>query len=309
MKVTIVGGAGVVGASSAFRLAQDGQVSEIVLMDVARNVAEAHALDIEQAVVHRSGTRVRAGDIEDTQDSDVIVMTAGVPHRFSAASRSEFLRENTPLVMELVEALVAGSSNAVWIMATIPVDCLVYLAHHRYSISRQKVIGLNRNDTCRFRWALAKTLAVPSTAIEAYVVGEHGESQVPVFSQVQVEGQKMMLKPEQIEAVQAELSGFFTHWMRLKPGRTAGWTSAESIGDIVAGMMGDDGRIISCSTPLDGEYGFCEVSLGVPVKLDRKGVRDIVELPLNTEEKRALAASAAIVQDQIREAQTLLGDS
>ena len=309
MKVTIVGGAGVVGASTAFRLAQDGQVSEIVLMDVARNVAEAHALDIEQAVVHRAGTRVRAGEIEDAQDSDVIVMTAGVPHRFSAASRSEFLRENTPLVMGLVETLLAGSRNTVWIMATVPVDCLVYLMHQRYSISRQKVIGLNRNDTCRFRWALARTLAVPSTAIEAYVVGEHGESQVPVFSQVRVEGQKVMLKPEQIQAVQAEISGFFTHWMRLKPGRTAGWTSAESIGDIVAGMMIDNGRIISCSTPLAGEYGFSEVSLGVPVKLGPKGVQNIIELPLDAQEKDALAASAAIVQNQIREAQALLGEA
>jgi malate dehydrogenase len=192
-------------------------------------------------------------------------------------------------------------------MATVPVDCLVYLMHQKFSIPRQKVIGLNRNDTCRFRWALARTLAVPSTAIEAYVVGEHGESQVPVFSQVRIKGQKVVLKAEQIQAVQAEISGFFAHWMRLKPGRTAGWTSAESIGDIVAGMTADNGRIFTCSTPLAGEYGFSEVSLGVPVKLGRKGVQDIIELPLDAQEKGALAASAAIVQNQIREAQALLG--
>lgn len=305
MKVTIVGGAGVVGSASAFRIAQDGYATEIVLMDSRRNLAEAHSLDIEQAVAHRSATRVFTGEVEDAKGSDIIIMTAGVPHR-PVLSRAEFLSDNLPIVFNLAEALIPDSPLALWIIVSVPVDPLVYLMNQYLSIPRQRIIGLNWNDSSRFRWAIAKVLSIPATDIEAFVLGEHGDTQVPIFSQVRVRGERFFLNDDQIKKVQIEIQSFFIHWNRLQSGRTAGWNSAESIGDIVASIASSDGRIWVCSTILEGEYGLSGVSLGVPVKLTSQGVQEILKMDLDASEKSALKASADAVKEQILYGQLLL---
>jgi len=306
MKVTIIGGCGAVGSATAFRIAQDGQVSEIVLVDLLRNLAEAHALDIEQAVVHRATTRVRAGEMEDTMDSDVIILAAGVFRRPIEISRRDYLAENLPLIINAVSPLVARSPSALWVIATVPVDPLVYLIHRAFLIPRQKIIGLNRNDTSRFRWAVARTLSVQSTAIEAFVLGEHGETQVPLFSRIRIDGRAVSLDPEQIKTVQEEMAGFYARWNRLQPGRTAGWTSAESIGDITASIVSEDGKLWTCSTCLEGEYGLKEVSLGVPIRLHSGKVKEIIEFDLDPGERMALKASAVSIQEMIKEGENLL---
>jgi malate dehydrogenase len=299
MKVTIVGGSGVVGSSTAYRLAQDGLVDEIVLFDVRENLAEAHALDIEQAVVHRAITRVRAGSANETTGSDVIFVTASVPKRDVELSRREYLGVNLPLVLETIRPMVALSPSALWINASSPVDPLVYLIREAFSLPGDKVIGLNRNDTSRFRWAIAKTLGVPSTTVEAFVLGEHGETQVPIFSNIKIGGTRVVLDTKQVAQVRAEMEGFFIKWNELHAGRTAGWTSAESVGDIVASMITGDGTVWPCSCTLDGEYGLKDVSLGVPVRLDANRVGEIVELTLDSAEQYALEASSASIREMI----------
>ena len=309
MKVTIVGGSGVVGSSAGFRLAQDGKVSEIMLFDVRRNLAEAHALDIEQAVVHRSTTRVRAGGVEETKDSDVIVMTASVPKHDVELSRREYLAVNLPLVLGMMKPVVALSPRAIWIVATSPVDPLVYLIRRAFSLPRLRVLGLNRNDTSRFRWAIARTQSVPSTSVEAFVLGEHGESQVPLFSSVKIDGKPVSLDREAIDRVRAEMAGFFSRWNELQPGRTAGWTSAESMGDIISSIASQDGRIWPASASLEGEYGLRDVSIGVPVRVGPKGIEEIIEIPLEPDERKALEASAASIKEMIRDGERLLADA
>jgi len=306
VKVTIIGGSGVVGASTGYRLAQDGHASEILLVDVRRNLAEAHALDIEQAVVHRAATRVRAGDIEDTVDSDVIVLAASVPRHSFEHSRREYLAENLPLVFDMVDPIHTRSPSALWIVATLPVDPLVYLIHRAFSIPRENLIGLNRNDTSRFRWAIARTLSVPTTAVEAFVLGEHGETQVPIFSRIRIHGESVSLKPDQINQIQSDISSFFLKWNKLQPGRTAGWTTAESMGDIISSMVSEDGKIWVCATCLEGEYGLKEVSLGVPIRLSSGRVKEIIEFNLNPAERKAFEASAASIREMIEEGQVLL---
>ena len=306
MKVSIIGGSGVVGSSTGYRLAQDGHVDEIVLIDIRTNLAEAHALDIEQAVVHRATTHVRAGEIEDTKDSDVIILAASVPRHSFEHSRREYLAENLPLVFDMVNPIHARSPSALWMVATLPVDPLVYLIHRTFSISRDKLIGLNRNDTSRFRWAIGRTLSIPTTAVEAFVLGEHGETQVPIFSRIRIHGEPVSLNSDQITQIRSEISGFFLKWNKLQPGRTAGWTTAESIGDIVSSMVSGDGRIWACATCLEGEYGLREVSLGVPIRLSFGGVKEIVEFDLNPAERKAFQTSAASIQEMIKEGQTLL---
>jgi malate dehydrogenase len=305
VKVAIVGGAGVVGSTGAYRIAQEGLASEIVLVGVNRNLAEAHVLDIDQTVAYRAATTIYAGDIKDTKNSDIVLVTVSGSRPLSLSSRSEHLPTNLPLIIELIEPLLVQSPSAVWILTTAPVDPLVYLVHRTFSIPRHKVIGLNWNDSSRFCWAIARTLSVPCSAIEAFVVGEHGETQVPLFSLIRVHGEKISLNPEQKDRIRSEIADFLPHWIRLKPGRTAGWTTAESIGGIFKSIIGGDGKIWVCSTPLEGEYGLSEVSIGVPMRLGPEGVSSIIEFDLDTEEKRALEASARVVKRQIREGQDL----
>ncbi len=306
MKITIVGGAGCVGSCTAYRLAQDGYASEIVLVDFRRNIAEAHALDIDQAMAHRSTTRVRSGKIEETGGSDVIIVAVGIWGRPPIASRAVNLQDNVGLVMDLVRPLHAQSPSAFWIVVTTPVDALVHLIHRIFSIPRQKIIGLNRNDTSRLRWAIGKVMSVPATDVEAFVLGEHGDTQVHLFSRVNVKGQKTTLDAHQKDEVKKKIVGFLLEWNQLQPGRTAGWNSAESIGDIVRSIATDDGRIWACSTPLEGEYGLRDVSLGVPVRLHRAGVKEIVQFEIDADEKGGVEASAKAIREQIKRGEALL---
>lgn len=309
MKITIVGGAGCVGSCAAFRLAQDGFASEIVLVDIRRNIAEAHALDIDQAVVHRTNTHVRAGEIKDSGDSDIIVMAVDVLGRPPTASRGQSLEQNLKLLTELMGPLIKESPSALWMIITNPVDALVYLIHRIFSVPRKKIIGMNRNDTSRLRWAVAKTFSVPATDVEGFVLGEHGDSQVHVMSDVRIRGEKVSLSAEQRGEIRNSAMSFLPRWIKLQPGRTAGWATAESIGDILSSMASSDGRIWVCSTPLEGEYGLRDVSLGVPMRLKPEGVKEIIEFDLDPVERDGLKASAERIQGQIKHGLAFLNDS
>lgn len=303
--MSIIGGGGVVGSSVAYRIAQDGWASEIILVDARRNMAEAHALDIDQAIVHRTATRVRAGEIEDTKNSDVVLIAVGAIGRVSHSSRASHFEENIYILKNLLDPLVKQSPSALWVIATVPVDTFVYLIHHQFSIHRKKIIGVNRNDTSRFRWAISKVLNVPAPSVEAFVLGEHGETMVPIFSQVRVNGEKVVFRSKQKEEIKKHIIDFLPQWNRLQPGRTAGWTTAESVGDILKSMISHDNKIYPCSTPLYGEYGFREVSLGIPVNMGSDGVREIIEFDLDQEEKEALVKSAELIKEQIKWGQDL----
>jgi malate dehydrogenase len=192
---------------------------------------------------------------------------------------------------------------------TNPVDVLVYLMHRIFWIPRNKIIGMNRNDTSRLKWAVANTFSVPATDVEGYVLGEHGDSQVHVMSQVRVRGEKLTLSAEQKEQIRSSALEFLPRWLKLQPGRTAGWSTAESAGDIFLSMVSGDGRVWVCSTPLEGEYGLRDVSLGVPVRLGPEGVREIVQLDLEPDEREGLHTSAEKIRGKIEEGWAILRDS
>ena len=298
MKISIVGGAGVVGSTSAYRLAQEGIASEIILFDVRRKLAEAHAFDIEQAVTHRAAKRVRAGEVADTGNSDLILLAA--PEHNEAFFKPEHFAAHASRVLEIVKQVLSESPSALWIVVTNPVDPLVYLIHRELSVPRNKVIGLNYNDTKRFRWAIGKVLSAPSTAVDAFTLGQHGRTQVPLFSSVRVDGKPVSLSSDEIDAIRREATSFSTRWAEWHPGRTAGWTTAESIGEIVTAMASGETPVVPCSICIQGEYGLRDVSLGVPVRLAQGGVKEIVEFPLQPGERKALEASADAVREMIK---------
>jgi malate dehydrogenase len=309
MKISVVGGAGCVGSCTAFRLAQDGLASEIVLVDTRHNLAEAHALDIDQAMVHRSKTHVRAGEMEDTEGSDAIIMAVDVQGRPPIASRGMSLEPNLKLMMEVMGPLTRRSPSALWMIITNPVDVLLYLMHRIFAIPRNKIVGMNRNDTSRLRWAVAKEFSVPATDVEGFVLGEHGDSQVHVTSHILIRKEKITLDAEQKQRIRNKALEFLPLWLKLQPGRTAGWSTAEAAGDILTSAALGDQRVWVCSTPLGGEYGLRDVSLGVPMRLGPEGVREIIEFDLDPMEKEALNGSARKIQGKIREGQAILRNS
>jgi len=236
----------------------------------------------------------------------VIIIAVGIWGRPPIASRAVNLQDNVGLVMDLVRPLHAQSPSAFWIVVTTPVDALVHLIHKVFTIPRQKIIGLNRNDTSRLRWAIGKVMSVPATDVEAYVLGEHGDTQVHLFSRVNIRGQRTTLDGRQKDEVRKKIVSFLVEWNQLQPGRTAGWNSAESLGDMVRSLATSDGRIWACSTPLEGEYGLRDVSLGVPVKLGASGVKEIVQFEIDADEKSGVEASAKAIREQIKRGEALL---
>ncbi len=300
MKVTIVGGAGTVGTCTAHRIAQDGVVSELVLVDSRRNVAEAHALDLDEAMAPRTGVHVRGGEVKDAAGSDIIIMAVGIWGRPTVASRSLQIEHDLKLLMELMPPLIRHSPSALWIIVTAPVDVLVYWIHRTFSIPRTRVVGFNQNDTARLRSAIGKVLSVPAGCVEAFVLGEHGETQVPILSNVKIRGEKVFLEADQREQVKIRTASYLTDWNKLQSGRTAGWTTGESLGDMVRSIAADDGTVFGCSSVLQGEYGLEDVSLGVPVRLGREGVKEIIEIGLDAGEREGLRASASTLQKQCR---------
>jgi malate dehydrogenase len=156
----------------------------------------------------------------------------------------------------------------------------------------RQFIGFSRNDSLRFRWAIGKVLDTPVTDVEAMVIGEHGEAQVPLFSRVTIKGEAVELNPAQKAEVDKLIRTWFTTYVSLNSGRSSGWTSAVTIGQIIAVIGSGSEEVLACSAILDGQYGLSGVSIGVPVVLGRNGIAQIVELPLSQEETTGLQAAA-----------------
>jgi malate dehydrogenase len=333
-KVAFIGGAGTVGSSAAFRLATLDIASEIVLIDARPNVAMSHVLDLEQAVAEISGTRIVGGDWADVAGCDIVVLSASLPER-NVASRDEYLAGNLDIVRKVAGHL-AACPEAVVIVATNPVDVFTFLLARLAGGAPGRFVGYSYNDTLRFRWALARTYDVTVADVDALVLGEHGDMQVPLFDRVSVKGAPVRLAEQQRQEVEAATRAWFSNYQSLGAGRTSGWTSAIGIGRLVAALadragstggegaagdpaaaataVGDPARtanagggLLPCSAVLHGEYGLSEVSLGVPVVLGPGGIRQIVEFPLTPLEWGRLHAAAEKVRGLIDRASGLLG--
>jgi malate dehydrogenase len=327
-KVAFIGGAGTVGSSAAFRLATLGIASEIVLIDARPNLAMSHVMDLEQAVAEISGSRIVGGDWADLAGCDVVVLSASLPER-NVASRDEYLAGNLEIVRNAAEHL-AACPEAVVVVATNPVDVFTYVLARLAGGAPGRFVGYSYNDTLRFRWAVALTLDVSMADVDALVLGEHGDMQVPLFDLVSVKGVPVGLTEQQRREVETATRTWFSTYQGLNAGRTSGWTSAMGIARLVVAMAGEGtptggavagdpvpagdvglaatlGGLLPCSAILQGEYGLSDVSLGVPVTLGPTGVREIVELPLTPLERRQIRAAGEKVRGLIDRAWSLLG--
>jgi len=269
MKISVVGAVGTVGSCTAYTLAIQGLAGELVLLDAKQNILLNHCMDIKAAVVGRQDVLIRAGNYADMQDSDIVVVSAGV-HFPGSTPLKDKLDANIPIMREIAVNVKKFCPQAILIIATNPVDLMNYAAYLSSSLDRKQFIGYNFNDTLRLRMATADVLNIKYSRVEGIVAGYHPAAPVFLFSSIKVDGKPYFLKEETKVKLKEELGNYLKSFEALKAGRTAGWTSAAGISIIVRAIKDDSKAILPCSAVLDGEYGQRQLSMGVPAIIGKR---------------------------------------
>jgi malate/lactate dehydrogenase len=297
VKVTIAGGAGGVGASTAFNLVliQGGQ--EIVLVDVRPEMITSHVMDLDQTVEVSPGCTVRGGDGADVLDADILVLISATPLTVGT-SRLDYLTKNASIVDEVTNRLPAEWPG-VLIVVTNPVDPLVTRIVRGTGIERRRVVGYTINDTLRLRTGLTKALGLAPGSVQAWVVGEHGDLSVPLYDRVTVDGVQVRPSDEQIAVAEEYRRTWYVRHVALDSGRSSTWTSGLGVARMVAAIAGGGGELWPASVVLEGEYGISGVAVSVPVTLGRGGAEQIHEWDLAPADLVALQASAAFVREAV----------
>jgi malate dehydrogenase len=307
LKITIVG-TGWVGSTAAYTIATQGLAEELVLTDVASNIATAHSIDIgEAAAVSRKDIRIIPGGYADMAGSDIVIVTASAPMQPRPAgsppaqgqpSRRLGLGRNVQLISEIGKAIEQYCPQAIVITTSNPVEALSYTSYLTSSKrERKRFIGYTINDTTRFRVWIAQALGVFPSDVDMFALGEHGDSQVPIFSRLRVRGKPSRLPDNLIAELRRKPVEYLKNWGALKSGRSSGWLSGAGLAAYVRAIRDDTKQVLPCSAILEGEYGFQGFSIGVPAVIGRDGIREILQWDLDADEKRRMAESAAVLKD------------
>ena len=301
-KVSVIG-AGNVGSSCAQRMAER-DYADIVLLDIVEGLPQGKALDIQESgPVLGFDTRLTGtNDYEDTAGSDVVVITSGVARK-PGMSREDLLLTNMEIVGGVTRGVVSQSPDCIIIVATNPVDAMVYLALHDSGFSRERVFGLSGVlDTARLRAFIAEELDVSVEDVAACVLGEHGKNMVVVPRLTTVNGTPIteLLPAEKVDGLVERTIGGGAEIVGLLKTGSAFYAPSAAIAQMVEAVLLNKKRILPCAVRVDGEYGLTDTVISVPVKLGEKGVEEVVELELTGDENQALADSAKAVQELIK---------
>ncbi len=301
VKVTIIG-AGNVGASTAQRMVEQGD-ADIVLLDIVEGLPQGKALDIQESanILGFNSKITGTNNYTDTADSDLVIITSGLARK-PGMSRDDLLIANRQIVGDVTINVVKHSPQAIVIVATNPVDAMVYLALHESKFPRNRVLGLSGVlDGSRFATFIADVLKVSIQDISPCVMGEHGKSMVIIPRLTTVKGVPLtqLLPADTItKMARRAVDGGAEIVALLKTG-SAFYAPSAALARMAESIILDKQRIMYCSARLEGEYGLQKVSLGVPVKLGRNGIEKVMEYELTAEETTALGNSAKAVQELI----------
>ena len=304
-KVTVIG-AGNVGATCAHRLA-DKQLGDVVLIDILEGVPQGKALDLlEAGPIEGYDVRVKGtNDYADTANSDVVVMTAGFPRK-PGMSRDDLLKKNYDVVKDTIEKVVKVSPEAILIMVTNPLDAMAQTALKVSGFSKNRVIGMaGILDTARYRTFIAEALNVSVQNVQGFVLGGHGDTMVPVPRYTTVAGIPVaeLMPQDKLDAIiQRTRKGGGEIVSYLKTGSAFYAPSAAAV-EMVEAIFYDRKKILPCAAYLEGEYGINGLYVGVPVKLGKNGIEEIIQIKLSAEEQAALQKSA----DAVKELVTVIG--
>lgn len=299
-KVTVVG-AGNVGATCANVLAINEVADEIVMLDVKGGISEGKAMDMMQTAQLLGFDSKLVGctnDYEKTANSDVVVITSGIPRK-PGMTREELIGVNAGIVKSVVENILKYSPDPILVVIANPMDTMTYLSLKALGLPKNKVIGLGGAlDSSRFKYFLSQAIGCNANEVDGMVIGGHGDTtMIPLTRFATYKGLPVseFLTEEQLQQVAAAtMVGGATLTKLLG---TSAWYAPGAAGAyVVESILHNQGKMLPCSVYLDGEYGESDLCCGVPVILGKNGVERIVELPLNEEEKAKFAASAAAVR-------------
>ena len=303
MKVSIIGGGGLVGSCAGFALQAGKIVSEINLIDVNQELCEGQALDLLHGASLMAPQKITSSGTEGAKDADVIVITAGL-RRKPDESRLDLINRNVALFRSILADVKKHGYKKETIVFVVsnPVDVLTYLAVKELGLPASQVIGLGTVlDTTRLRSMLAQRLNVPPTQVNVTIFGEHGDSMVPIWSAAQIANLPLEkfpgVKATLIAEVEKKTRGSGAEVIKKKGG--AGFAVGVSIADVVHSIALDDRRILPVSSLMSGAYGLRDVCLSIPTVVGRTGVQSHIEIDLWSKEKTALVQSGTVLKETI----------
>ena len=300
-KVTIVG-SGNVGATAAHWIV-DKELADVVLIDIVEGVPQGKALDLLQSgpVEGFDSHLVGTNDYQDSADSDIVVITAGLPRK-PGMSRDDLLMKNYQIVKAVTEQVVKYSPRCILIVVSNPLDAMVQTAYRVSGFPRNRVIGMaGILDSARFRTFIAQELSVSVENVHAFVLGGHGDTMVPMPRYSTVAGIPIteLLPQERIDALVERTANGGAEIVGLLKTGSAYYAPSAAVTEMVEAIFKDKRKILPCAAFLEGEYGVDGLFVGVPVKLGRHGIEEIVQIDLRPEEEAALKKSAAAVKELV----------
>ena len=300
-KVTVVG-AGNVGATAAECVARKDMVNEVVLVDIKEGLPQGKALDMmESAPIHGFDTRITGtNSYEETAGSDVCIITAGLPRK-PGMSRDDLLAKNAQIVGSVTREFAERSPNSIIIVVSNPLDVMAYVAYTESNFPSRRVMGMaGVLDTARYRSFIADELGCSVRDIQALLMGGHGDTMVPLPRYTTIGGVPLpqYLDEETIKAIVERTKGGGGEIVELM-GTSAWYAPGAAAAEMVEGIVKDSGRVLPCAAWLDGHYGHEGLFMGVPVRLGKNGIEEIIEVELNDEEQDLLATSAEHVESNL----------
>ncbi|GEM01249.1 L-lactate dehydrogenase [Halolactibacillus halophilus] len=301
-KVAIVG-TGFVGSSYAYSLVNQGTVSEIVLIDLNKDRAEGEAQDLNHGVPFGSPMKIRAGDYADCHNVDLVVITAGANQKPNE-TRLDLASKNAKIMRGIVKEIMASGFDGILLIASNPVDVMTHVAYEASGLPKERVIGSGTIlDTARFRYLLSDYFQVDSRNVHAYIVGEHGDSELPIWSHVTIGGLPLN--------VYGKLNNFYedrdmqaifenvrdaAYQIIQKKGATY-YGIGMGLARLTKALLYNENSILTVSTYFEGEYDINGVYMGIPAVVNAHGVREILRLNLSDREQQLLESSANILKD------------
>ena len=300
-KITVVG-AGNVGATTAQRLAER-DYADVVLVDIVEGMPQGKCLDLNQAgpVVGYEATLTGTNGYEETSGSDIVVITSGFP-RQPGMSRDDLLAKNKEIVGGVAKQVAERSPDAIVIVVTNPLDAMCHVALDVTQFPRQRVIGMaGVLDSARFRTFLAWELGVSVRDVTGFVLGGHGDTMVPVVSYSNVAGVpiRQKISDGRIEEIVQRTRDGGAEVVKLLQKGSAFYAPAAAVAEMVDSIIHDQKRVLPCAALCQGEFGVDGLFVGVPVRLGKEGVEEIVEIDLEDDEKQQLEKSAAAVKELV----------
>jgi malate dehydrogenase len=300
-KVSIVG-SGNVGATAAHWIASK-ELADVVLIDIIEGVPQGKGLDLLEAmpIEKRDSHVLGTNDYADTANSEIVVITAGIPRK-PGMSRDDLLNTNYKIMSDVVSKAIQHSPDCILIVVSNPLDAMAQAAYKLSKFPRERVIGMaGVLDSARFRTFIAEELNVSVENVTAFVLGGHGDTMVPLTRYSTVAGIPVteLMEPKRLESlVQRTRDGGAEIVKYLKTG-SAYYAPSAAVAEMVEAILKDKKKILPCAAYLDGEYGIKGLYVGVPVKLGAKGIEQIIEIKLTSEEKAALNKSADAVKELV----------